>query len=191
MTEFVPDGEAVGEGVEPMFVPQGVGPSGGNTLPGVTAERLAELEALVSERTDDLQRLGAEYVNYKKRVDRDRTVARTSGAESVLVELLPVLDAIGFARAHDELNGGFKLVADELEKVTTKHGLVPFGAKGDPFDPRLHDALMHMPMPGVLVTTCSEVMQLGYLLGDRVLRPARVAVAEPDSRDAAASDTVN
>ena len=191
MTEFVPDGEAVGEGVEPMFDPQRVGPGGGNTMPGEPADRLAALEALVTERTEDLQRLGAEYANYKRRVDRDRTVARATGVETVLTELLPVLDAIGLARSHDELNGGFKQVADQIEKVTTKYGLVPFGEKGDAFDPRLHDALMHLPMPGVEVTTCSEVMQVGYLLGERVVRPARVAVAEPDFPAADASDLTN
>jgi len=142
----------------------------------------------VAERTADLQRLQAEYVNYKKRVDRDRAVARRHGVETVMVELLPVLDAISAAASHDELTGGFKLVADELTKLTVKHGLTSFGAVGDPFDPHRHEALMHMPMPGVTTTTCSAIMQTGYELHDRVLRAARVAVAEP-APEAEASST--
>ena len=173
---FVPDGEAVGDGVEPMpetFTNQT--PDDGTT----TDTKVAELEALVGERTSDLQRLQAEYVNYKKRVDRDRTLAREKGAETVVAELLPVLDAIELARSHDELTGGFKLVADELEKIAAKYGLVAFGAIGDEFDPHRHEALMQLPMAGVSVTTCSDVMQRGYQLHDRILRPARVAVSEP------------
>ncbi len=144
------------------------------------AERTLGLETLVSERTADLQRLQAEYVNYKRRVDRDRHQARQLGVESVITEMLPVLDTISLARSHGDLTGGFKAVADALEKVTDKHGLKPFGEVGDEFDPRLHDALMHMQMAGITVTTCSQVMQQGYLLNDRVLRPARVAVSDPD-----------
>lgn len=144
------------------------------------AERAFDLETLVSERTADLQRLQAEYVNYKRRVDRDRHQARQLGVESVMTEMLPVLDTISLARSHGDLTGGFKAVADALEKVTDKHGLKPFGEVGDEFDPRLHEALMHVPMAGITVTTCSQVMQQGYMLNDRVLRPARVAVSDPD-----------
>ncbi|HEX2855858.1 MAG TPA: nucleotide exchange factor GrpE [Propionibacteriaceae bacterium] len=143
-------------------------------------DRVRELEQLVGERTADLQRLQAEYVNYKKRVDRDRDQARGAGVERVLVELLPVLDAVWLAESHGELTGGFKMVADELAKVTGRHGLEAYGEKGDEFDPRLHEALMHLHLPGVTVTTCSEIMQPGYKLNDRVLRPARVAVSDPD-----------
>ncbi len=143
-------------------------------------ERTIGLETLVGERTADLQRLQAEYVNYKKRVDRDRHQARQLGVESVITEMLPVLDTISLARSHGDLTGGFKAVADALEKVTDKHGLKPFGEVGDEFDPRLHDALMHVQMAGITVTTCSQVMQQGYMLNNRVLRPARVAVSDPD-----------
>ncbi|MGJ6980294.1 nucleotide exchange factor GrpE [Aestuariimicrobium soli] len=143
--------------------------------------REQELETLVRERTADLQRLQAEYVNYKKRVDRDRAHARQAGVESVVQELLPVLDSIEMARQHDDLGGGFKLVADELEKVAGKHGLSSFGAVGDAFDPQHHDALMQVPMDEAIeVTTVSQVMQRGYSLHGRVIRPARVAVAEPN-----------
>ena len=119
-------------------------------------------------------------MNYKKRVDRDRQLARQSGAEAVATDLMPVLDSVHMAREHDELNGGFKLVADELAKVAAKHGLVAYGEVGDEFDPHLHEALMQVPMPGATVTCVSQVMQQGYRMNDRVLRPARVAVSDPD-----------
>lgn len=138
-------------------------------------------EALAAERTEDLQRLQAEYVNYKKRVDRDRALSRQAGIESVVADLMPVLDSITLAKSHEDLAGGFKAVAEELEKVAAKHGLVAFGEVGEAFDPNRHEALMEVPMEGVTVTTISQVMQQGYQLGDRVIRPARVAVANPQA----------
>ena len=148
----------------------------------VFAAKLAELEEMVAERTADLQRLQAEYANYKKRVDRDRGLARIAGVEAVVLDLLPVLDSIEAAREHEELVGGFKLVADELEKMAAKYGLEVFGEAGEPFDPHVHDALMHMPYQGeqeITETIISAVIQKGVKLNDRVLRPARVAVADP------------
>jgi len=142
--------------------------------------RESQLEALLAERTEDLQRLQAEYVNYKRRVDRDRALSRQSGVDKVITDLMPVLDSIAMARQHGEVEGGFKLVVDELEKVASNHGLTSFGEVGDAFDPNLHEALMQMPMEGVCVTSVSQVMQPGYKLGDRVVRPARVAVSDPD-----------
>ncbi len=142
---------------------------------------LEQLQDLVTERTSDLQRLHAEYANYKKRVDRDRALSRAAGIEAVVLDLLPVLDSIEAAREHSELVGGFKLVAEELEKVSAKYGLAVFGEVGDAFDPQIHEALMQMPMAGELDgPTVSAVMQRGVKLNDRVIRPARVGVAEPD-----------
>jgi molecular chaperone GrpE len=142
---------------------------------------LEQLQDLVTERTGDLQRLHAEYANYKKRVDRDRALSRAAGIEAVVLDLLPVLDSIEAAREHSELVGGFKLVAEELEKVSAKYGLAVFGEVGDAFDPQIHEALMQMPMAGELDgPTVSAVMQRGVKLNDRVIRPARVGVAEPD-----------
>ena len=144
------------------------------------AEETRDWETIAAERTADLQRLQAEYVNYKKRVDRDRALARQLGIEAVVTDLMPVLDAIQLAKSHGELDGGFKMVAEELEKVAAKHGLVVFGAVGDPFDPTHHDALMEVPLEEkVTVTTVSQVIQPGYQLKDRMIRPARVAVANP------------
>jgi molecular chaperone GrpE len=142
--------------------------------------RVTELETALAERTADLQRLQAEYVNYKRRVDRDRDVARKTGEESVLKDLLGVLDDVRSAEEHGELTGAFKAVGDEVVRVTAKHGLVTFGEKGDTFDPHVHEALLHSLSPDVTGPTCVEILQPGYRVGERVLRPARVAVAEPD-----------
>ncbi|WOP20020.1 nucleotide exchange factor GrpE [Raineyella sp. LH-20] len=141
--------------------------------------RVVELESQVRERTEDLQRLQAEYVNYKRRVDRDRDVSRQNGIESVLGDLLAVLDDLRAARAHEDLTGGFKAVAEEIEKVAAKHGLEAYGVAGEAFDPQVHEALMHQPAPeGTEVDgpTVVAVLQPGYRIGERVLRPARVAV---------------
>lgn len=140
-----------------------------------------QLRGQLAERTADLQRLQAEYANYRKRVDRDRENAREIILASVLGELLPVLDDIGRARDHGELEGGFKGVGESLEQVATKLGLQPFGEVGEAFDPMVHEALMHSYSPDVAETTCVAVLQPGYRLGQRVIRPARVAVAEPES----------
>lgn len=159
--------------------PEQSGPETGDSAEGLDPLGGAAA-ALAEERLADLQRLQAEYANYKKRVDRDRALSRQGGVEAVVLDLLPVLDSIEAAREHDELTGGFKLVAEELERLTGKYGLAVYGEVGDVFDPNVHEALMHVPLPGVEVTTVSAVMQKGVRLNDRVLRPARVGVAEPE-----------
>ena len=153
--------------------------------------RVTELETALAERTADLQRLQAEYVNYKRRVDRDRDVSRKTGEESVLKDLLAVLDDIRSAGEHGELTGAFKAVGDEVARVTAKHGLVTFGEKGDTFDPHVHEALLHSLSPDVTGPTCVEILQPGYRVGERVLRPARVAVAEPDGSAPAPVEPTN
>ncbi|MER5645209.1 nucleotide exchange factor GrpE [Streptosporangium sp. NPDC002524] len=139
-----------------------------------------ELATQLAERTADLQRLQAEYSNYRKRVERDRVAVKEQAVAGVLAELLPVLDDIGRARDHGELTGGFAKVSESLEAATGKLGLSTFGAKGEPFDPTVHEALMHSYSPDVTEPTCVEILQPGYRIGERVLRPARVAVAEPE-----------
>ncbi len=152
------------------------------------SDEVATLTTRLAERTEDLQRLQAEYVNYKRRVDRDRDLSRKLGVESVLRELLSVLDNIAAARSHGELTGGFKAVAEDIEKVAAAHGLESFGAAGDPFDPTIHEALMHAASAEpITVATCVQILQPGYRIGDRILRPARVAVAEPDPGAASAA----
>ena len=131
----------------PRSRPGSLARSGGAHRSGVPAAESpsvsSELEVALAERTADLQRLQAEYVNYKRRVDRDRELTRETAIASVLMQLLPVLDDIGRARDHDELTGGFKAVADSLERTTSGLGLETFGEVGDAFDPRIHEALMH------------------------------------------------
>jgi molecular chaperone GrpE len=145
------------------------------------AEDVAEeLSRQISERTADLQRLQAEYANYRRRVERDREAIREHAVANVLGNLLPVLDDVGRARDHGELDGGFKSVGEALEQIVDRLGLQRFGAPGDPFDPTVHEALTHSHSADVSEPTCVEVFQPGYRLGDRVVRPARVAVADPE-----------
>jgi molecular chaperone GrpE len=134
----------------------------------------------VAELTEDLQRLSAEYANYRKRVERDRVAVADTAMANVLVGLLPVLDDIERARAHGDLTGGFKGVGESVEALTAKLGLSRFGEVGEPFDPTVHEAVMAAePDPSSSVATCAQVLQPGYRsAGGRVLRPARVAVAE-------------
>jgi len=141
--------------------------------------RAAELETQLVERTADLQRLQAEYANYRKRVDRDRAAVREQAMAGTLAGLLPVLDAIDQAREHGELSGGFKSVADSLQAAVGRLGLATYGEKGDAFDPKVHEALTHSYSSDVTEDTCVEILQPGYKVGERILRPARVAVAEP------------
>jgi molecular chaperone GrpE len=139
-----------------------------------------ELVRQIAERTADLQRLQAEYANYRRRVERDREAIREHAIANVLGNLLPVLDDIGRARDHGELEGGFKSVGEALEQVVERLGMVRYGTAGDPFDPTVHEALTHNHSPEVSEPTCVEVFQPGYRIGDRVVRPARVAVADPE-----------
>jgi molecular chaperone GrpE len=142
-------------------------------------KQAADFEAQLAERTADLQRLQADYANYRKRVDRDRAAVREQAVAATLAGLLPVLDAIDQAREHGELSGGFKSVADSLQAALGRLGLVTYGEKGDPFDPKIHEALTHSYSADVAEDTCVEILQPGYKVGERILRPARVAVAEP------------
>ncbi|MFJ6610044.1 nucleotide exchange factor GrpE [Streptomyces sp. NPDC091289] len=152
----------------------------GDTDPsvGLTAQ-LDQVRTALGERTADLQRLQAEYQNYRRRVERDRVTVKEIAVANLLSELLPVLDDVGRAREHGELVGGFKSVAESLETTVAKLGLQQFGKEGEPFDPTIHEALMHSYAPDVTETTCVAILQPGYRIGERTIRPARVAVAEP------------
>lgn len=149
---------------------------------------LAAAQTRVAALTDDLQRLQAEYVNYKRRVDRDRELVKQNATFSVLSAMLPVLDDLDRAREHGELEGGFKAVADSLERIVAAHGLVKFGKPGDEFDPRFHEALMHAHSKDVTTTTCRDVVSAGYMIGERVVRPARVTVVDPEPEAPADAD---
>ncbi|MCX6442910.1 MAG: nucleotide exchange factor GrpE [Actinobacteria bacterium] len=140
--------------------------------PGQEADPVATL-------TSDLQRLQAEYANYRKRVERDRAVAYESAVGAVLTELLALLDDVDRAEQHGELSGGFKAVADQLNSITTRIGLEKYGTAGEAFDPQIHEALMHEESAEVSVPTASKILQSGYKYKERILRPARVSVTDP------------
>jgi molecular chaperone GrpE len=135
----------------------------------------------VAALTADLQRLQAEYANYRKRVERDRAVSHELAIGAVLTELLATLDDIDRAADHNELTGGFKAVADQLVAITTRFGLEKYGTEGEPFDPQIHEALLHDTSADVAVATASKILQPGYKYKERILRPARVAVTDPES----------
>ena len=135
----------------------------------------------VAVLTADLQRLQAEYANYRKRVERDRALAHELAIGSVLTEFLSVIDDIDRAEAHGELSGGFKSVADQISTITTRIGLEQYGTEGETFDPNIHEALMHETSADVAVPTATKILQPGYKFKDRILRPARVSVTDPES----------
>ncbi|SDK50954.1 nucleotide exchange factor GrpE [Streptomyces indicus] len=169
--------EAAESKAAPTPEKEGAAPAGDATV-ALTAQ-LDQARTALNERTADVQRLQAEYQNYRRRVERDRVTVKEIAVANLLTELLPVLDDIGRAREHGELVGGFKSVAESLETVAAKMGLQQFGKEGEPFDPTIHEALMHSYAPDVTETTCVAILQPGYRIGERTIRPARVAVAEP------------
>ena len=171
----------------------GAGFQSAPAAPATPADPVAEAEATalaaeLAERTADLQRVTAEYANYRKRVDRDRQAVVETATGAVLAALLPVLDDIDRARQHGDLTGAFKAVADQLEATLEKLGLQPYGAEGDRFDPMIHEAVAHRTSPDVSEPTCVAVLRRGYRLGERLLRVPLVAVAEPEPPGAAPAD---
>jgi molecular chaperone GrpE len=134
---------------------------------------------LLEERTRDLQRVQAEYANYRKRAERERLAAADVATARVLAELLPVIDDIERARSHGDLTGGLKSIAEQLELILTKLGLEAFGEVGDPFDPTIHEAVMHNESDDVTEPTSTTVMRKGYRHGERLLRAAMVGVSDP------------
>ncbi|CAB4823658.1 MAG: nucleotide exchange factor GrpE [Actinobacteria bacterium] len=158
----------------------------------MTTESSASAEELVVEEvapepvidpvatlTNDLQRLQAEYANYRKRIERDRLVAHEMAIGAVLTELLALLDAVDLAEQHGEVTGGFKAVSDQLNAITSRIGLEKYGSEGEAFDPQIHEALMHETSIDVAVPTATKILQPGYKYKERILRPARVSVTDP------------
>ena len=136
--------------------------------------------AEAEELRNDLRRLQAEYVNYRKRVERDRAVAGEMAVIGVLNSLLPVLDDVDAARQHGDLaDGPFAAIAAKLEAALKTYGLVRIDETGVEFDPTIHEALIQQPGPDVEIDTVSQVLRSGYKSGDRVLRAAQVIVAVP------------
>ena len=167
----------------------GPGSAGGTGEPA-TFEQIVEglevetdLEAVdvkVAELTADLQRVHAEYANYRKRVERDRETVKDLAVGAALGDMLPVLDDVGRARDHGDLEGAFKSVAESFESTVARLGLEKYGETGDPFDPTIHEAISHGTSPDVTGPTCTQVFQPGYRYKGRVLRPAIVAVTDPE-----------
>ncbi len=182
-------------------VPAGEQPAGAR--PGVhpAGEQMSEHEAAdgaqptvvdddltrqLAERTEDLQRVTAEYANYRRRVDRDRQLVVDQAAERFATQLFPIVDDIERARDHGDLTGAFKVVADRVRGLLDGLGVEAFGVAGDPFDPALHEAVLHDTSAEVEVPTATTVLRQGFRRGDRVLRTAMVAVTDPETPVAAA-----
>ncbi|MGW6935322.1 nucleotide exchange factor GrpE [Lentzea sp. NPDC054927] len=144
----------------------------------VVDEVAAELKTQLDERTADLQRLSADYANYRKRVERDREAVINNAKASVAGELLSVLDDVERAAAHGDLTGAFKAVADKLVSTLSKTGLEPFAHEGEAFDPSVHEAVQHNTSPDVDGPTVTAVLRRGYRFGDKLVRPALVAVTD-------------
>jgi molecular chaperone GrpE len=178
-----------GESVEAAASAESQAAASEDQAPAAETELDAELADLVdatgpiskeAELLADLQRLQAEFVNYKARVERDRDVARNNAIAEVLRALLPALDDLALAEAHGDLEGSpFLAVLNKLRVAGDKFGLKQFGAKGDKFDPEKHNALVQTPSADVVENTIADVVSPGYFLGDRLLRPAMVAVFIP------------
>lgn len=163
------------------------GPSLGESIVDEAVGVQSDVEKELAERTADLQRLQAEYANYRKRVDRDREAVVLGAKASVVSDLLPLLDDLERAEQHGDLTGAFKAVADKLVAYLQRAGLEPFGSEGDAFDPSVHEAVQHSTSPDVSGPTVTTVLRRGYRFGDRVLRAALVGVTdhEPDAAPAA------
>jgi molecular chaperone GrpE len=190
-------------GEQPVGAPPGGGPGPQTTAPSAArGEQMSEQETPVAtqpapapggedgngdlarqlaERTEDLQRVTAEYANYRRRVDRDRSLVVDQAAERFAAQLFPIVDDIERARDHGDLEGPFKVVADRVLGLLDGLGVESFGTAGDPFDPSLHEAVIHDTSAEVSVPTATTVLRPGFRRGDRVLRTAMVAVTDPES----------
>ena len=163
-----------------------IDPETGEVRAGASAPAASADEAQsdqVAELTADLQRITAEYANYRKRVDRDRDLVKDLAIAAVLEQLLPILDDIDRAREHEELSGGFLAVADNLTKVMERFNLVPTGAVGDEFNPTEHEALQMIKSENFTVPSVATVLRKGYRRGEKLIRPAQVVVAEPKGEE--------
>lgn len=191
-TTAPPSGEGPSSGAEDAEVipdavqdPAGEGstgevPAGEDQTEDTEVDDLTAMKGSLAALTDDLQRLQAEYANYRKRVDRDRQLVAENAAFKALNPVVEVLDAIDRARESGDLEGGFKAIADQLERAVASAGLTRFAEPGEPFDPTRHDALSHLGQdPEVEVTTVKVVAKAGYAMGDRVVRAAQVLVVDP------------
>jgi molecular chaperone GrpE len=184
VTEPSEDEQVIPQAEEQATAPQPEAPATAEDAAEPTAEmdELTLAQIALAERTNDLQRLQAEFVNYKRRVERDRELIKQNATYAALAPITEVMDTVDRAREHGEVEGGFKAVVDQLERILAGVGLVKFGVVGDPFDPTIHEALSHIGQdPDVEVTTCKVIAKAGYRIGDRVVRAAQVLVVDPVS----------
>ncbi|MFE5581595.1 nucleotide exchange factor GrpE [Kitasatospora sp. NPDC056531] len=158
----------------------GAEPSPGQVPAGADGE---SLRAALAERTQDLQRVKAEYDNFRRRVQRERLAIHASAVAEVLRSLLPILDTIDRARAHEDTAAAFDTVARSLEEQLAALGVQQFGTEGEPFDPTLHEAVTSTESDRVDRPTCTQILRTGYRLGEVLLRPAQVAVEQPPAPD--------
>ncbi|ATY15598.1 nucleotide exchange factor GrpE [Amycolatopsis sp. AA4] len=182
-----PAAEETPAGEEPA---QHAGPSLGDSV-DEAVPAASDIEKQLSERTADLQRLQAEYANYRKRVDRDREAVVQGAKASVVGDLLPLLDDLQRAEQHGDLTGAFKAVADKLVSSLERSGLEAFGTEGEEFDPSIHEAVQHNTSPDVKGPTVTLVMRRGYRFGERVLRAALVGVTDHEPGEAPAEQPVD
>ena len=164
--------EAQGQEAVPEEIPQDPQDS--------QVDALEAAHAQAAEHLSDLQRVQAEYVNYRKRVDRDREQVAAIAQASVIESLLGVLDDIHAAREHGDLDGPFGSIAEKLETSLAAFGWESFGAVDEAFDPEIHEALATTASQDVTEATVTQVAQPGHRLGARIIRPARVIVAQPE-----------
>lgn len=150
------------------------------SLEGVDADAEAsDVEAQLAERTEDLQRLNAEYTNYRRRTERDRQAVIENAKSQVIAAFLPILDDLDLARQHGDLNEGpLKAIADKLSSTLASQKLEGFGEEGDAFDPEIHEAVQDLSSGGEQVV--GTVLRRGYRVGDKLVRNAMVIIADPE-----------
>ncbi|WKK62222.1 nucleotide exchange factor GrpE [Corynebacterium sp. P3-F1] len=140
---------------------------------------VSEAELQLAERTEDLQRVSAEYANYRRRTERERSQIASDAKAKVITELLPLIDDLELARQHGDLaDGPLKAFSDNLQAVLQRQNTQAFGAEGDPFDPEIHEAVQDLSQGDSKVI--GTVLRKGYRVGDRLIRNAMVIIADPD-----------
>lgn len=138
----------------------------------------AASDAELAERTEDLKRVTAEYANYRRRSERERTAAVAAAKASVVAEFLTIADDLRLAHQHGDLEEGpLRTFADKFHATLTGLGVAPFGEEGEPFDPEIHEAVQDTSTDDEKVL--GAVLRQGYRLGERVIRTAMVVIADP------------
>ena len=171
------EAQGVDEGLADGAEAEGVAEAAAADAEGVNPEDSNSIEAELAERTEDLQRVTAEYTNYRRRVERDRTSVITGAKAEVAAELLPILDDLEMAEQHGDLTGPLKSMSDKLQSVMASMKVEKFGEEGDEFDPNCHEAVQDTSSGDDKVL--ATILRRGYRLGDRVLRNAMVIIGDP------------